>query len=377
MQIAMYAAGYSEGQADELRRSMAAWRRKGDLAQHYERIVTGMLIHGYDRTFADSICRQIQGFGEYGFPESHAASFAQLAYSSSWLKCHEPEAFLAALLNSQPMGFYSPYQLIQDAQRHGVAVLPADVLASDWEATLEDTGGKRPAVRLGLNQVQGLSEAAGLRIQAAREHRPFADATDLGRRADLDRHALQALAAADALRRLSGHRRAALWEATDSVPQRDLLRDAMVHEQAPLLDMPNEADDIRADYEALKLTLRRHPLALLRDRLARRGFAPAEVLHTYPDRRLARACGIVTVRQRPGTAKGAVFVTLEDETGQVNVIVWPGLVERQRRELVGAPLLGVYGTWQSHQGVRHLLAKRLVDLTPLLGSLVVSSRDFH
>ncbi|MBN9474163.1 MAG: error-prone DNA polymerase [Bordetella sp. SCN 67-23] len=377
MQIAMYAAGYSEGQADELRRSMAAWRRKGDLAQHYERIVTGMLTHGYERAFAESICRQIQGFGEYGFPESHAASFAQLAYSSSWLKRHEPEAFLAALLNSQPMGFYSPYQLIQDAQRHGVAVLPADVLASNWEATLEATGGERPAVRLGLNQVQGLPEAAGLRIQAAREHRPFADATDLGRRADLDRHALQALAAADALRRLSGHRRAALWEATDSVPQRDLLRDAMVHEQAPLLDMPNEADDIRADYEALKLTLRRHPLALLRDRLARRGFAPAEVLHTYPDRRLARACGIVTVRQRPGTAKGAVFVTLEDETGQVNVIVWPGLVERQRRELVGAPLLGVYGTWQSHQNVRHLLAKRLVDLTPLLGSLVVSSRDFH
>ncbi|OVZ59029.1 error-prone DNA polymerase, partial [Pigmentiphaga sp. NML030171] len=235
----------------------------------------------------------------------------------------------------------------------------------------------RPAVRLGLNQVQGLSEETGLRIQAAREQAPFQDATDLGRRADLDRHALQALAAADALRALSGHRRAALWEAIDSVPQRDLLRDAMVHEQAPLLDAPNEADDIRADYESLKMTLRRHPVALLRDRLARRGFMPAEVLKTYPDRRLARACGIVTVRQRPGTAKGAVFVTLEDETGQVNVIVWPGLVESQRRELVGAPLLGVYGTWQSHQGVQHLLAKRLVDLTPLLGRLVVSSRNFH
>ncbi|WP_338618785.1 error-prone DNA polymerase [Pigmentiphaga sp. CHJ604] len=377
MQIAMRAAGYTEGEADELRRSMAAWKRKGRLEKHYEKIVAGMLERGYDIEFAQAICRQIQGFGEYGFPESHAASFALLAYASSWLKCHEPEAFLAALLNSQPMGFYSPYQLIQDAQRHGVVVLPVDVLVSNWDATLEDTRGERPAVRLGLNQVQGLSEETGLRIQAAREQAPFQDATDLGRRADLDRHALQALAAADALRALSGHRRAALWEAIDSVPQRDLLRDAMVHEQAPLLDAPNEADDIRADYESLKMTLRRHPVALLRDRLARRGFMPAEVLKTYPDRRLARACGIVTVRQRPGTAKGAVFVTLEDETGQVNVIVWPGLVESQRRELVGAPLLGVYGTWQSHQGVQHLLAKRLVDLTPLLGRLVVSSRNFH
>jgi len=376
MQIAMLAAGYTEGEADELRRSMAAWKRKGSLEKHYEKIVSGMLARGYDIAFAQAICRQIQGFGEYGFPESHAASFALLAYASSWLKCHEPESFLAALLNSQPMGFYSPYQLIQDARRSGVEVRPVDVLVSGWEARLE-AAGERPAVRLGLNQVQGLSEAAGRRIQAAREQAPFRDATDLGRRADLDRQALQALAAADALRALSGHRRAALWEAADSVPQRDLLRDAARHEQAPLLDAPTEADDIRADYESLKMTLRRHPVALLRERLARRGFTPAEILKTYPDRRLARACGIVTVRQRPGTAKGAVFVTLEDETGQVNVIVWPGLVESQRRELVGAPLLGVYGTWQSHQGVQHLLAKRLVDLTPLLGKLVVSSRNFH
>ncbi|VCU70350.1 Error-prone DNA polymerase [Pigmentiphaga humi] len=376
MQIAMVAAGYREGEADELRRSMAAWRRKGDLVRHYERIIDGMLANGYERSFAEAICRQIQGFGEYGFPESHAASFALLAYASSWLKRHEPEAFLAALLNSQPMGFYSPYQLIQDAQRHGVRVLPADVCASHWEATLEPAG-ERPAVRLGLNQVQGLPEAAGRRIEAARAQGPYRDAADLGRRAELDRHALQALAAADALRPLSGHRRAALWDALDSVPARGLLRDAMVHEPAPRLAAPGEADDIRADYEALKLTLRRHPVALLRERLAQRGFLPAQVLHGYPDRRLARACGIVTVRQRPGTAKGAVFVTLEDETGQVNVIVWPALVERQRRELVGAPLLGVYGTWQSHEGVRHLLAKRLVDLTPLLGSLVVSSRNFH
>ncbi|MDX3905247.1 MAG: error-prone DNA polymerase [Pigmentiphaga sp.] len=375
MQIAMLAAGYSEGDADGLRRSMAAWKRKGDLERHYERIIDGMLMNGYEREFAEAICRQIQGFGEYGFPESHAASFALLAYASSWLKRHEPESFLAALLNSQPMGFYSSYQLIQDAQRHGVEVRAVDVLLSDWEARLEPAG-ERPAVRLGLNQVQGLPENAGRRIQAAREQVPFRDVPDLARRADLDRRALQALAAADALRALSGHRRAALWEATDSSPQRDLLRDAMVHEPAPPLEAPNEADDIRADYETLKMTLRRHPLALLRDRLTRRGFMPAEVLKRYPDRRLARACGIVTVRQRPGTAKGAIFVTLEDETGQVNVIVWPGLAERQRRELVGAPLLGVYGTWQSHEGVHHLLAKRLVDLTPLLGKLAVSSRNF-
>lgn len=376
MQIAMTAGGYTPGEADELRRSMAAWRKKGTMGRHEERLMKGMSERGYEPEFAQAIFKQIQGFGEYGFPESHASSFALLAYVSSWLKCHEPEAFLTALLNSQPMGFYSPYQLVQDAKRHGVIVLPVDVCVSDWDAKMDDTYDP-PAVRLGLNQVQGLAQEVGRRISRARTERPFDNATDLGHRAQLDRHSLEALASANALATLSGHRRTALWDAVDSVPERGLLRDAGLHEAAPDLPAPSESEEILADYQSLKLTLNRHPLALLRNYLSTRGFVPADVLNTYREGRLARACGIVTVRQRPGTAKGTVFVTLEDETGPVNVIVWPSLVEAQRKELLGSSLMGVYGIWQSHQGVVHLVAKRLVNLSSLLGELPTESRNFH
>ncbi|HYG42734.1 MAG TPA: OB-fold nucleic acid binding domain-containing protein, partial [Bordetella sp.] len=336
--------------------------------------------NGYTPEFAAAIIRQIEGFGEYGFPESHAASFALLAYASSWLKCHEPEAFLAALLNSQPMGFYAPAQLVQDARRHDVVVLPADAAVSGWEASLEALPGsaQRPAVRLGLNQVQGLSEDAGRRIEQARAARPFADTRDLGRRAALSRHELDALAAGDALRSLAGHRRLASWEASVSVANRDLLRDAdIVETSTPALPTPTEGQSISADYRSLRLTLRRHPIELLRPRLQALRFEPAAVLYHYPDRRLARACGLVTVRQRPQTAKGTIFVTLEDETGSVNVIVRNELIERQRRELLGATLLGVYGTWQNVENVRNLVAQRLVDLSTLLGGLAARSRNFH
>jgi len=380
MQIAMVAADFSAGEADALRRSMASWKRKGGISKYTDKLVAGLLKNGYSAEFAEAIIRQIEGFGEYGFPESHAASFALLAYASSWLKRHEPEAFLAALLNSQPMGFYPPAQLVQDARRHDVVVLPADVAASGWEAALENppAPARRPAVRLGLNQVQGLSEDAGRRIEQARAARPYADTRDLGRRAALSRHELDALAAADALRPLAGHRRLASWEASASVAHRDLLRDADVAETAaPALPAPTEGQSISADYRSLRLTLRRHPLALLRQRLQALRFETAAVLGTYPDRRLARACGLVTVRQRPQTAKGTIFVTLEDETGPVNVVVRNELIERQRRELLGATLLGVYGTWQSAEGVHHLIAQRLVDLSALLSGLSTRSRDFH
>lgn len=373
MQIAMVAAGFTAGEADELRRSMAAWKRKGGIDKFNEKLVTGLLDNGYTEAFAAAIIRQIEGFGEYGFPESHAASFALLAYASAWLKCHEPAAFLAALLNSQPMGFYAPAQLIQDAQRHGVQVLPADVMVSDWDAQLEAS-----AVRLGLNQIQGLSEAAARRIEQARAVRPFAHTQDLARRAELNRHELDALAAADALHHLAGHRRLASWEASASVASRDLLRDADLHEtETPDLAAPTEGQAIIEDYHSLRMTLRRHPLALLRSRLQSMRFESATVLKTYPNRRLARACGLVTMRQRPQTAKGTIFLTLEDETGPVNVVVRPEIMERQRRELLGSTLLGVYGTWQSAQGVHHLIAKRLVDLSSLLGGLAARSRDFH
>lgn len=396
MQIAVVAAGFTPGDADQLRRSMAAWKRKGGVDKYRAKLVGGLLAHGYTLEFAEALFRQIEGFGEYGFPESHAASFALLAYASSWLKRHEPEAFLAALLNSQPMGFYAPAQLVQDARRHGVCVLPADVTVSGWDSALEPLpaghpgarraphphapapDAPRPAVRLGLSLLQGMREDAVRRIEAARAAAPFADTGDLARRAALTRHDLNALAAGDALRTLAGHRRQASWEAAASVQSRDLLRDAAIVETAaPRLSAPTESQAVAADYRSVGLTLRSHPVALLRAELAARNFQPAAVLNGYPDKRVARACGIVTVRQRPQTSKGVIFVTLEDETGPVNVIVRPELIERQRRELLGSALLGVYGSWQSVDGVRHLVAQRLVDLSELLGGLSARSRNFH
>jgi len=396
MQIAVVAAGFTPGESDQLRRSMAAWKRKGGVDKYRAKLVGGLLAHGYALDFAEALFRQIEGFGEYGFPESHAASFALLAYASSWLKRHEPEAFLAALLNSQPMGFYAPAQLVQDARRHGVCVLPPDVTISGWDSALETlpdghpgarrtahlhappADGVRPAVRLGLSLIQGAREDAARRIEAARAAAPFADTGDLARRAALTRHDLNALAAGDALRTLAGHRRQASWEAAASVQSRDLLRDAAIQEtQAPQLSAPSEGQTVAADYRSVGLTLHSHPVALLRAQLAARNFQPASVLNGYPDKRVARACGIVTVRQRPQTAKGVIFVTLEDETGPVNVVVRTELIERQRRELLGAALLGVYGSWQSVDGVRHLIAQRLVDLSELLGDLNTQSRNFH
>ncbi|MCW0209999.1 MAG: error-prone DNA polymerase [Achromobacter sp.] len=396
MQIAVVAANFTPGESDALRRSMAAWKRKGGVDKYREKLVGGLLENGYTLEFAEALFRQIEGFGEYGFPESHAASFALLAYSSSWLKRHEPEAFLAALLNSQPMGFYAPAQLVQDARRHGVCVLPPDVTVSGWDSALETlpdghpgarraahphapaADGPRPAVRLGLSLIQGMREDTARRIEAARAASPFADTGDLARRAALTRHDLNALAAGDALRTLAGHRRQASWEAAASVHSRDLLRDAAIVETAaPQLAAPSESQAVAADYRSVGLTLRSHPVALLRPELAARNFQPASVLNSYPDKRVARACGIVTVRQRPQTSKGVIFVTLEDETGPVNVVVRPELIERQRRELLGSALLGVYGTWQSMDGVRHLIAQRLVDLSGLLGGLSTQSRNFH
>ena len=377
MQIAMLAGGFTPGEADQLRRAMAAWKRKGGLEKFEGKLISGMLERGYTQEFADAIFRQIQGFAEYGFPESHAASFALLAYVSSWLKCHEPEAFLAALLNSQPMGFYAPSQLVQDARRHKVEVLPVDVMVSDWDAALEaGSQPPRPAVRLGLNLVRSLSREAAWRIEEARAIRPYADVQDLALRAQLERADLQALAAANALSALSGNRRQALWQALAGAPDKGLLRHAPVAEQAPLLAAPSEAQDIAGDYRSMGLTLGRHPVALLRQRLLAKRFMPADVLHTYANGQFARGCGIVTVRQRPETAHGVLFVTLEDETGLVNVIVWPSLVEQQRREVLGATLLGVYGIWQNEQGVMHLVAKRLVDLSGWLGRVETRSRDF-
>jgi error-prone DNA polymerase len=379
MQLAVLAAGFSPGEADQLRRSMTAWKRKGGLGPFHARIIEGMTARGYTLEFAEQIFRQIQGFGEYGFPESHSASFALLVYVSCWLKHHEPAAFLCAMLNSQPLGFYGPSQLIQDAQRHGIVVDPVDVVHSQWDSTLVEVneGQGQPRVRLGLSRVKGLSEAAGRRIAAVLAQEDVPGAADLAREADLNAHDMQCLAAADALQSLAGHRRQARWAVAGFARDQSLLRGAPIREILPDIAPAPEGQAIVADYASMGLTLRRHPLSLLRPRLAAMRLSTAAELRTMPNGRLARTTGIVTVRQRPGTAKGVVFVTIEDETGTTNIIVWKDVSVKQRRELLGSMLLTVYGVWQREGEVTHLVAKRLVDHSSLLGELNVASRDFH
>ena len=403
MQIAMIAAKFSADEADDLRRSMAAWKRKGGVERFHDRLVNAMTARGYDATFSENIFSQIRGFGEYGFPESHAASFALLVVVSSWLKCHEPACFLAAMLDAQPMGFYSASQLVQDARRHGVEVRPVDVTVSDLYSTLEARapdaprrpGGTdpqyagclgrpdQPAVRLGLRQIVSLSDAGMKRLIEARAFAPFTSTEDLAVRADLDAKDMAALAGADALMRLSGHRRQQVWDATAQRRAPALLKGVPIHEAPLRLPEASEGEEIVGDYASLNLTLRRHPLALLRPRMARFKLLSAQQLNEVPNGRLVRACGIVTMRQRPGTAKGTMFVSLEDETGIVNVIVWNDLIEAQREPLLKSKLLAVQGVWQrdtaSGGRVRHLLAQRFKDLTPWLGRLAEGrrSRDFH
>jgi error-prone DNA polymerase len=363
MQLAMVAAGFSPGEADRLRRSMAAWKRRGGLEHFEEKLKGGMRRNGYSAQFADALYRQILGFGEYGFPESHSASFALLVYVSSWLKCHHPAAFCAALLNSQPMGFYAPAQLVQDARRHGVEVRPPDVNASGWDCTLEDG-----ALRLGLRMVKGLSEAG---VKLLSRGRPYRSVAEL----NLGRKDLRCLAAAGALQSLAGHRRLAHWAAAGAGRRPPL--DAPPAERMPQLAAPREGEDISADYASLGLTLGRHPLALLRRNLDRRKLSRASEMQRLPHGSLVRVAGLVTCRQRPDTASGVVFVTLEDETGCLNVVVWRHLVESQRRELIGARLLGVAGAIERDGEVVHLVARRLFDYSAMLGPLVAASRDFH
>ncbi|MDO9359263.1 MAG: error-prone DNA polymerase [Polaromonas sp.] len=398
MQIAMIAAEFSADEADKLRRSMAAWKRKGGVKHFHDRLVNAMVARGYDADFSERIFSQIEGFGEYGFPESHAASFAKLVYVSCWLKCHEPACFLAAMVNSQPMGFYSASQLVQDARRHGIEVRAVDVMHSHWDCTLEKAGdavaltrypaihADQPAVRLGLRLVAGLPEAAAQRIVAARGQAPFSSTEDLVSRAQLGTLEINALAAADALLALAGHRRQQVWEAAAIKSAPGLLKAVPIHEAPLLLADTPEGENILFDYKATGLTLRRHPLALLREKLARRGLLSASELNALPNGEKVAGCGIVTVRQQPQTAKGTIFVTLEDETGPVNVIVWKSLRETQRAEVLHARLLAVHGVWQRSEesgtapgygAVRNLVAHRLEDLTPLLGRLGTSSRDFH
>ncbi|WP_432725879.1 error-prone DNA polymerase [Variovorax sp. W6] len=403
MQIAMIAAKFTADEADQLRRAMAAWKRKGGLGKFHDKLVNGMVDNGYKASFAEAIFKQVMGFGDYGFPESHAASFALLVTVSSWLKNYEPACFLAALLDSQPMGFYSPSQLVQDARRHGVEVRPVDVTRSEIDTTLEVRepdaprmpagtderyaerlgNENQPAVRLGLSRIASLSEGGAERLLEARAQAQFTSTEDLALRAELDGKDMAALAAADALISLSGHRRQQVWDATAQRRAPALLRGVPINEQALLLPAASEGEEIVGDYASLRLTLRRHPLALLRPRLARMKLMSAAELRSLSSGQTARACGIVKGRQRPQTANGTIFVTLEDETGNVNVIVWNHVIEAWREPLLKSHLLAVQGTWQrdddSGGKVQHLIATGFKDLTPLMGRLAQSntSRDFH
>jgi error-prone DNA polymerase len=377
MQLAIVAAGFSAGEADSLRRAMAAWKRRGGLGPFEQRLIEGMSERGYSRQFAQQIFNQIQGFGEYGFPESHAASFALLVYVSAWLKCHEPAAFTCALFNCQPMGFYAPAQLIQSARRSGVEVRSVDVNWSEWDCTLEKTPSGVPALRLGLRMVRDLSEQGACRMVQVRAQGLFNSAQDLFERTGLDQRDCAALAAADALADIAGHRHQARWQVAGCEPPLPLLPSIKIPEGLPLLKTPTEGQAIAADYNSLGLTLRRHPLALLREQLRRQSISSADELWHMPGDRIVHAAGLVVARQRPSSAKNVTFVTLEDETGCINLIVWEAVAERQRQLLLNAVLLGVWGRLQRQDGVMHVIASQLEDHSLLLGELTAKSRDFH
>jgi error-prone DNA polymerase len=377
MQLAIVAAGFSPGEADQLRRSMAAWKRRGGLGHFEQRLIEGMRVRGYSEDFARAIFSQIQGFGEYGFPESHAASFALLVYSSAWLKCYEPAAFTCALLNSQPMGFYAPAQLVRDARVHGVEVRPISVCHSDWDCTLETRADGEPALRLGLRLVKSLGEESAERIMAARVAAPFASVQDLTVRAALDRRALEALADAGALRDLSGNRHLTFLQVAGSEQELPLAPVARTAEATPLLAPPTEGQNIAADYRSHGLTLGRHPLALLREELAAAHVVTAASLNDLPHGRVVRVAGLVTARQRPQSAGGVMFVTLEDESGYVNLIAWEKVWSRARRVASNSRLLEVQGMLQKEGGVIHVVVRRFVDRTHLLGNVVTQSRDFR
>jgi error-prone DNA polymerase len=357
---------------------------------------------GYSAEFAERLYKQILGFGSYGFPESHAASFALLVYVSAWLKHYQPAAFFAALLDSQPMGFYAPAQLVSDAREHGVEVRPADINHSGWNCSLEpvesgkqqaqpalqdnesmpsDVGRAVPdtgsvALRLGLQRVRGLSELGAHRIVSARCDGPFVDVQDLAQRAQINRGDLKALAAADALQGLAGHRHLAAWAVAGVEEASDLYGLERFNEQLPLLAPPSIGQAVLADYAQTGLSLREHPLALIRPRLRERGFLRSDEVADRAPGQVIRAAGLVLIRQRPGGGR-AIFVTLEDEYGGLNLLIWADLAERQRPVLLGAQLLGVVAEIQRAEGVQHLLCRRLEDHSDLLDGLTVKSRDFQ
>jgi error-prone DNA polymerase len=385
IRLAMVAAGFSGGEADQLRRAITNWGRNSKLLTFEQKLTKGMIERGYDEDFARRLFEQIKGFGGYGFPESHSASFALLAYVSAWLKRHHPAAFFAGLLNSQPMGFYSPSQLIQDARRHEVTVLPVDVNHSDWDHQLLESRSSlqsQPPIRLGLRLVKGLSREGAQRVVEARQQGPFRQVSNLRQRARLDKRDMEALADADALASLSGHRHQSQWQIMALEQARPLLQDeqrapASYFDDGVQLPAPAVAEEVLADYRATGLTLRAHPMSLLRDRPPFNRCKRHTDLPALGNNRFVRIAGLVTCRQRPGSASGVLFLTLEDETGSSNVVVWQRTQQQFRLPLMTAQLLLVNGTLETRDDVIHIIAGALYDYTHELQALQVTSRDFH
>lgn len=388
MKIAIVGAGFSPAEADALRRALATFKRFGDVHKFHERFMVGMLANGYEQDFAERCFRQIEGFADYGFPESHAASFALLVYVSSWLKYHYPAAFACALLNSQPMGFYAPAQIVRDARDHGVVVHPPDVNHSDWDCTLEGA-----ALRLGLRQIKGVGETDIDVLVKMRQVQTdgFTAIAQMGR-TGIGRNLLERLARADAFNSLGLDRRAALWNvrALEDIPPLPLLTGdgngpaaEKTPTQLPLMPLGEQVID---DYRTMRLSLKAHPLALLRDQLTEDGYGACEQLAKTPDGAAIQVAGLVITRQRPGSAKGVMFVTLEDETGVANLVVWQKVFEAHRSAALGASLMGVQGHLQREGQVIHVVANTITDESWRLArldtsgsaaSLNLTSRDFH
>ena len=376
MKIAMEAAQFSSKEANQLRKAMATFRSKGTIGLIEDQMVGRMVARGYPEDFAIRCFNQIKGFGQYGFPESHAASFAQLVYVSSWLKCHFPDAFCAALLNSQPMGFYAPAQLVRDAQNHGVIVHAPDINLSDWDSTLEpiSTGGW--AVRLGLRQVGGLRSDAAAKIMHARNE-PYRDIADLQSRAKVSAAHVRRLAEADAMRSLFIDRRQALWEAKGlrDAPDLPLFQDHAdegTEATVPLPVMPT-CEQVVADYQTMRLSLKAHPMSFLRESMTKQGFVTTQQLLQTRHGQKIKMAGLVLIRQKPGTAKGVCFITIEDEFGVANLVVWPKMMETYRKTVMHSRLLLLEGYVQRDVEIIHVVAQHLEDKTDALARLATAS----
>jgi error-prone DNA polymerase len=406
IRLAMVAAGFSGGEADQLRRAITNWGKNSKLLTFEQKLTRGMIERGYDEDFARRLFEQIKGFGGYGFPESHSASFALLAYISAWLKRHHPAAFFAGLLNSQPMGFYSPSQLVQDARRNGVVVLPIDVNHSEWDhqlldhqllsqrptqntqptlrqSTPEQSTVRQPLLRLGMRLVKGLSREGAQRVVEARRRRqPFRQVSNLRLWASLDKRDMEALADADALQSLSGHRHQSQWQIMALESHKPLLCDEQYQsgsyfDDGVQLPAPQVAEEVLADYRATGLTLRAHPMSLLRDRHPFNRCKRHADLAALGNKRFVRIAGLVTCRQRPGSASGVLFLTLEDETGSSNIVVWQNTQQHFRQALMSGHLLLVKGIVENKDNVIHVIAGALYDYTHELQDIQVKSHDFH